>query len=90
MGLRFIFQVAGFGLVYALIMVVSMPFLVYWGTAKPWQKGIEFLMAFPVDNENVGIFSMPGMIAILFLNGLLWGIALIGLIKLGLLLKNLS
>lgn len=88
--LRFFYQVAGFGLVYTLILVATIPFLVYWGKAKPWQMFVQFLMEFPVDNEKIGIFSLPGMVAVIFLNGLLWGLVLVSLLRLGLLFWELT
>ena len=80
---RFIFQVAAFGFFYMLAMVAAFPFLVYFGKPKPWQKVVEFLMSFPVDSGKVGAFSFSGVVAVFFLNGLLWGLALIGIYKLG-------
>ncbi|MFD2935094.1 hypothetical protein [Spirosoma flavum] len=45
------------------------------------------MMSFPGDNEKIGIFSMPGMIAVIPLNGLLSGTALTGLASVGIFLK---
>jgi len=69
-------------------MIATFPFLIHWGAAKPWQKCIEFLMSFPIDNEKIGVFSLPGMIVVMLLNGLLWGTALFGLINISMLLKD--
>ena len=83
---RFYVQVAAFGFFYMLAMMAAFPFLVYFGKPKPWQKGVEFLMSFPVDSGKVGIFSFFGVVAVFFLNGLLWGLALIGIYKLSIFL----
>lgn len=77
--MRFLFQVAGFTLFYGLVMLATLPFLVYFGKPKPWQKAIQFLMSFPFDNEKFGLFSFAGSAAIVLLNGILWGIAVIGI-----------
>ncbi|WP_157587533.1 hypothetical protein [Spirosoma arboris] len=87
---RFFLQIAGFGLLYTLILVATFPFLIYWGPAKPWQKFVQFLMEFPVDNEKIGVFSLPGMVAVMFLNGLLWGLMVVSLFKAVILLRNLA
>ncbi|RZM10595.1 MAG: hypothetical protein EOO88_47980 [Pedobacter sp.] len=78
---RSLLQVAGFALVYTLVLGATFPFLIYFGKAKPWQKIAEFFMSFPIDNEKVGVFSLPGVVALFFLNGLLWGACLLGLFR---------
>ncbi len=87
--IRFILQLAGAGLFYLLVMVAAFPFMTIMGTPKPWQKHLEFMMFFPVDNEKIGVLSLPGMIAVIFLNGMLWGVVLIGLFRIGSFLRNL-
>lgn len=87
--LRFIFQVAAFGLFYTLVLMATFPFLIYFGKARPWQKAAEFMMAFPIDSEKVGAFSLFGAISVFFLNGLLWGLVLVGLFRAGIYCKNL-
>lgn len=89
MMVRFIIQLAGFGLTYILAIVAAFPFMTIIGNPKPWQRIIEFLMIFPIDNEKIGVFSLPGMIAIAFLNGLLWGFFLIGVFRIACFLKNI-
>jgi|GEM_PF-2697882 len=89
MFLRFIFQVAAFGFFYTLVLMATFPFMVYFGMPKPWQKVAEFLMSFPVDSEKVGAFSFFGTIAVFFLNGLLWGLVLVSIFRIGIFLKNL-
>lgn len=87
---RFILQAGCFGLFYILVMVASFPFTTIMGTPKPWQKHLEFMLFFPVDNEKIGVFWLPGMIAVVFLNGLLWGLLLVSLFRVGIFLKNLT
>ena len=87
--IRFITQVAAFGFFYMLVMMGTFPFLIYFGKPKPWQKGVQFLMSFPVDNEKIGAFSFFGVISVFFLNGLIWGLLVITLFRLVSLLKNL-
>lgn len=89
MMVRFTLQVAGFGFVYALLLMAAFPFMVYFGRPKPWQKSFEFLMSFPVDNERVGVFSAVGVVAVFFLNGLLWGLVILGTCRLTGVLKSL-
>ena len=86
--MRFLIQVGCFGLVYVLVMAVCFPFMRIMGSPKPWQKWLEFMMFFPVDNEKIGVYSLPGMIAVIFLNGLIWGVVIVGLFRASLLLKN--
>ena len=86
---RFIIQVGCFGLFYVLVMVASFPFMTIMGTPKMGQKHLEFMLFFPVDNEKIGVFWLPGMIAVVFLNGLLWGLLLVGSFRLVIFLKNL-
>jgi len=76
--IRFLLQVAGFTLFYSLIMLATLPFLVYFGKPKPWQKAIQFLMSFPFDNEKLGLFSFTGGAAVVLLNGVIWGIVVTG------------
>ncbi|GAB4021713.1 hypothetical protein EXU85_18765 [Spirosoma sp. KCTC 42546] len=87
--IRFIMQVTGFGLFYILVMVVTFPFMTIMGTPKPWQKKLEFMLFFPIDNEKIGVMWLPGMIAVIFLNGLIWGVVLVGLFRLGIFIKSL-
>ena len=86
---RFIFQAVAFGFLYGVAMMVTFPFLVYFGKPQPWQKAIEFMMSFPIDNEKVGAFSFFGVVGVFFLNGLLWGLVLIGIFRVGILINNL-
>jgi uncharacterized protein YjeT (DUF2065 family) len=76
--IRFAVQVAGFGLLYALVLLATFPFLVYFGKPKPWQKVAEFLLSFPIDNEKLGLFSFAGTALVVLGNGLLWGIVAVG------------
>ena len=76
--IRFIFQVAGFTLLYGLAMLATFPFLIYFGKPKPWQRAATFLMSFPLDNEKLRFFSFPGAALIILFNGLLWGVAIVG------------
>lgn len=89
MFLRFIFQVATFGFFYTLALMATFPFMIYFGRPKPWQKAIEFMMSFPVDNEKVGAFSLFGVVCVFFLNGLLWGVVIVGIFRACILVKNL-
>ncbi|MBC7571853.1 MAG: hypothetical protein H7319_19300 [Spirosoma sp.] len=81
--LRFVIQVAGFVLLYGLAMLATFPFLVYFGKPKPWQRVATFLMSFPLDNEKLGLFSFTGTALVILANGLLWGIGVVGLCRLG-------
>lgn len=74
---RFALQVAGFALLYALILLVTFPFLVSFGKLKPWQRVAEFLLSFPLDNEKLGLFSFAGAAFVVLINGLLWGVAVL-------------
>ena len=85
---RFALQVAGFAGLYALLLLASLPFLVYFGKPKPWQKVAEFLLSFPLDNEKLGLFSFAGAALVVLINGLLWGIAVVGISWLGKLAIN--
>lgn len=85
---RFALQVACFAGLYALMLLAMLPFLVYFGKPKPWQKVAEFLLSFPLDNEKLGLFSFAGAALIVFANGLLWGIAVVGIVWLGNLVIN--
>lgn len=87
--IRFIIQVACFGLFYILVLVASFPFWTIMGTPKPWQKKLEFMLFFPVDNEKIGVMWLPGMIAVIFLNGVIWGVVLVGLFRIGMYVKSL-
>ncbi len=89
MFLRFLFQVAAFGLFYTLVLMATFPFLIYFGKPRPWQKAAEFMMSFPIDSEKVGAFSFFGAISIFFLNGLIWGVVIIGVFRVGVLAKNI-
>ena len=80
--IRFMWQVAGFALLYSLAMLATLPFLVYFGQPKPWQKVAEFLLSFPLDNEKLGLFSFAGAAMIVCLNGLLWGVVFVGVARL--------
>jgi len=75
-------QVAGFAVLYSLVMLATLPFLVYFGQPKPWQKVVEFLLSFPLDNEKLGLFSFAGAAVIVFLNGLLWGVVFVSVSRL--------
>ncbi|GAB2563705.1 hypothetical protein [Spirosoma aerophilum] len=86
---RFFSQVTAFGLFYMLAMMGIFPFLIYFGKPKPWQKAAQFLMSFPVDNEKIGAYSFFGVTAVFFLNGLLWGLLVIGLFSVFSVLRNL-
>ena len=79
---HFLIQVAVFDLLYTLALLATLPFLVYFGTPKPWQRVAEFLLSSPLDNERLGFFSFGSAIVFLAINGLLWGLALVGLYKL--------
>lgn len=79
---HFLIQVALFALLYTLALLATLPFLVYFGRAKPWQRVAEFLLSFPLDNERFGFFSFGSAIVFLVINGLLWGVALVGLYRL--------
>jgi hypothetical protein len=74
--------VLGVFLFYSLILLGTLPFLVYFGKPKPWQKAAQFLMSFPLDNEKCGFFSFNSSVAFLLLNGLIWGICVLGLMRL--------
>jgi hypothetical protein len=87
--IRFVLQAGWFGLFYLLLLVGSFPFTTIMGTPKPWQRHLEAMLFFPVDNEKIGVFWLPGMIAVIFLNGLLCGLLVVGLFRLVLFLKNL-
>ena len=87
--IRFIIQVSYFGLFYILVMIVTFPFTTIIGAPKPWQKHLEFMLFFPVNNEKIGVFWLPGMIAVVFLNGMLWGLFFVGSYRIGYFLKNL-
>ena len=87
---RFLLQVAGFGLIYALLLMATFQFMIYWGKPKPRQRVIDFLMSFPVDNEKIGAFSLVGVVAVFFLNGLVWGLVLVGAVRIGGMLRNLA
>lgn len=80
---RFLFQLAGFALLYGLILLIAFPFLIYFGKPKPWQRVATFLLSFPFDNEKLGLFSFVGAALVVLANGLLWGLAVIGLTWLG-------
>ena len=75
-------QVVVFALLYTLALLATLPFLVYFGKAKPWQRVAEFLLSFPLDNERFGFFSFGSTIVFLVINSLLWGVALVGLYSL--------
>ena len=79
--IRFIWQVAGFALLYSLALLATFPFLVYFGKPKPWQKAAEFFLSFPLDSEKLGLFSFVGTALIVLLNGLLWGVVVIGVLR---------
>ena len=81
MVIRFLFQLGGLVLLYSIVMLAALPFLVYFGKPKPWQRAAEFLMSFPFDNEKLGLFSFKGAAVIVLLNGLLWGIVVIGVAR---------
>ena len=89
MFLRFIFQMATFGFFYTLALMATFPFLIYFGKPKLWRKAAEFMMSFPIDSEKVGAFSFFGAVSVFFLNGLLWGLVIIGVFKMGVLVKNI-
>lgn len=85
MTVPFMLQAAGLGAVYSMALLATIPFLIYFGEPKPWQKKVQFLMTFPFDNEQFGFFSFGSAIAVIFLNGLLFGIITTGIIRLVLL-----
>lgn len=74
--------VLGVALFYPLILLGTLPFLVYFGQPKPWQKAAQFLMSFPLDNEKCGFFSFNSAVIFLLLNGFICGICVSGLVKL--------
>lgn len=74
--------VLGVTLFYSLILLGTLPFLVYFGQPKPWQNAAQFLMSFPLDNEKCGFFSFNSAVIFLLFNGLIRGICVSGLIKL--------
>jgi uncharacterized protein YjeT (DUF2065 family) len=77
---RFLLQVGGLCLIYALAMLATLPFMVYFGQPKPWQKAAEFLFSFPLDSQRLGLFSLTGGALVVLLNGLLWGTFIVGLV----------
>ena len=64
--MRFVTQVAAFDFFYRLVMMAAFPFLIYFRKPKLWQKGVEVLMSFPVDNDRVGAFSFFWVVAVFF------------------------
>jgi uncharacterized protein YjeT (DUF2065 family) len=77
--IHLLISVTAIALFYSLSLVATIPFLVYFGRPKKWQKTVQFLMSFPLDNETFGFFSLASAILFIFLNGLLCAASLTGI-----------
>lgn len=76
---HFLVQVLGFSLLYGLAMLITFPFLIYFGPPKLWQRVATLLLSFPLDNEKLGLFSFVGAACVVLMNGLLWGLVVVGI-----------
>lgn len=75
-----IIRIIVFGLLYSLAVLLLTPFLVTWGAPKAlWQKILVFLYSFPIDIDTV---ASDYFFTCIMLDGLFWGLLLMGLGKL--------